>query len=88
MYKFKTNLIEDDYVFGPKLGKGSYGTVYLATNIETKKQFAVKMIFVNENVVHDLASEVNNLIALSSDPNCDPNIVCYYDYILIIIKHL
>lgn len=42
--KFNNCAILDDYKISEKIGQGGFGTVHLATNKETNKQFAVKFM--------------------------------------------
>lgn len=39
---FNNCAILDDYLISEKIGEGGFGTVHLATNKETNKQYAVK----------------------------------------------
>ena len=66
----------DKYIIGNKIGSGSYGTVYEATNIIFKSKVAMKMIIKHENMNPSLIkNEIDILKKLSH-----PNIVRIYEF--------
>ena len=66
----------DKYIIGRKIGAGSYGTVYEATNIVFKSKVAMKMIIKHENMKPTLIkNEIDILKKLSH-----PNIVKIYEF--------
>ena len=66
----------DKYIIGNKIGSGSYGTVYEATNIIFKSKVAMKMIIKHENMKSVLIrNEIDILKKLSH-----PNIVRIYEF--------
>ena len=79
MNKLKYNSISDDYVIGEKIGEGGFGDVYLGMGVKTKEKVAIKKIHITKGDTHKLMSEINYLKQLSLFPNCDRNILCYYD---------
>ena len=86
-----TKQYEEKYDNLGVLGTGTFGVVFLAVNKENRKTYAVKRIDLLEvsertgNTVNDLMRminlEVSFLVELSSDSNCHPHIVCYYETI-------
>ena len=66
----------DKYIIGKKIGSGSYGTVYEATNIIFKSRVAMKMIIKHENMNSStIKDEIDILKKLSH-----PNIVKIYEF--------
>ena len=66
----------DKYIIGNKIGSGSYGTVYEATNIIFKSKVAMKMIIKHESMNPSLIkNEIDILKKLSH-----PNIVRIYEF--------
>ena len=66
----------DKYIIGKKIGAGSYGTVYEATNIIFKSKVAMKMIIKRENMKPEyIKNEIDILKKLSH-----PNIVKIYEF--------
>ena len=66
----------DKYIIGRKIGSGSYGTVYEATNIIFKSRVAMKMIIKHENMNSStIKDEIDILKKLSH-----PNIVKIYEF--------
>jgi calcium-dependent protein kinase len=66
----------DKYIIGRKIGAGSYGTVYEATNIVFKSKVAMKMIIKHENMNPAfIKNEIDILKKLSH-----PNIVKIYEF--------
>ena len=66
----------DKYIIGKKIGAGSYGTVYEATNIVFKSKVAMKMIIKQENMKPTfIKNEIDILKKLSH-----PNIVRIYEF--------
>jgi len=64
----------NQFVFGDKLGEGSYGAVFRASHKTAKVEFAIKTIPVQENdELGDIEDEIDILKKCSS-----PNIVSYY----------
>eukprot|EP00599_Poterioochromonas_sp_BG-1_P000137 CAMPEP_0173147512 /NCGR_PEP_ID=MMETSP1105-20130129/9178_1 /TAXON_ID=2985 /ORGANISM="Ochromonas sp., Strain BG-1" /LENGTH=731 /DNA_ID=CAMNT_0014062009 /DNA_START=102 /DNA_END=2297 /DNA_ORIENTATION=+ len=66
------------------LGKGQFGTVYLAETLgNNPKEVAVKVIdrrrFSSESIVH-MRNEAKNMEALSTASKSHPHIVQFYDY--------
>lgn len=65
------------------LGSGSYGRVVGIRVKETGAVFALKLIAAldnnNRSTLNAFIEEVDTLIEVSSYPNCNENIVCYYD---------
>lgn len=66
------------------LGKGQFGTVYLAETLgNNPKEVAVKVIdrrrFSSESIVH-MRNEAKNMEALSKASKSHPHIVQFYDY--------
>ena len=49
----------DDYTISEKIGEGGFGTVHLATNKESNKQFAVK--FMDMTQTRKLATQILDL---------------------------
>lgn len=39
-----------DYKLGKKIGEGTFGTVYIAKNVESKKKYAAKLVNIEQNV--------------------------------------
>ena len=66
----------DKYIIGNKIGSGSYGTVYEATNIIFKSKVAMKMIIKKENMNSVL---INNEIDILKKMS-HPNIVRIYEF--------
>ena len=66
----------DKYIIGKKIGSGSYGTVYEATNIIFKSKVAMKMIIKKENMNSVL---INNEIDILKKMS-HPNIVRIYEF--------
>lgn len=56
---FNNCAILDDYLISEKIGEGGFGTVHLATNKETNKQYAVKYMDMTSQL-HS-ADEVNGI---------------------------
>jgi len=72
------------YLLGKQLGKGSFGTAFLATHIASKKVVVVKKsndkIHLNEFALQEVEGEVNFLKSFASaHGGCNPYIACYYD---------
>ena len=64
------------------LGSGNFGETHLIEDIVNKKQYALKMLYkIDKN---DFYREVISLINLSKQPNCDPDIVCYYNHFILV----
>ena len=64
---------QSNYEIIKKIGSGSYGSVYLAYDIQNNRNVAIKTIsLANTNI-----NEINNLYKLSI-PNCNPYVVCFY----------
>ena len=59
----------DKYIIGNKIGSGSYGTVYEATNIIFKSKVAMKMIIKKENMNSVLINNEINILKKMSHPN-------------------
>lgn len=64
------------------LGQGGFGSTILIADKLSGKKYALKLL---HNVLDDeeYYREVSALINLSAEPNCDPNIVCYYNHFLL-----
>lgn len=73
--------IRDVFEFQKQLGKGNFGSVWLIRNRNNNELYALK-ILQNANFMV-IKGEVGALAQLSRNPNCNPNIVCYYDVIYI-----
>ncbi len=69
------------YQIAAKLGQGSFGTVEsIIMNDGTMK--ARKTIYVKANQISIALAEINIWKRVSEYPNCNTNIVCYYDYMI------
>jgi serine/threonine protein kinase len=64
------------------LGAGNFGETHLIIDKITKKQYSLKFMFPDKININEYYREVSSLINLSSTPNCNPSIVCYYNCIL------
>ena len=67
------------YEFKKKIGAGTFGTTYLAVDNNTKEQVAIKAIPLNKEDRQNIEDEISVLKFLSSQPECNKHIVCYYD---------
>lgn len=69
------------YRIGVKIGKGAIGEVYIASDIDTKKEFAIKIIDLNNRKLS--SSQVKNKIKRDSEiPKklTHPNIITIHDF--------
>jgi serine/threonine protein kinase len=60
------------------LGAGGFGETRLIVDRMSGKKYALKILKKFDKM--DYYREINALIKLSASPNCNPNIVCYYDH--------
>ena len=63
------------------LGSGNFGETHLIEDIVDHTKYALKMLFLKDK--NDFYREVISLINLSKIPNCDPDIVCYYNHFIL-----
>ncbi len=63
------------------LGSGNFGETYLIQDVINRKKYALKMLN-QKSTKNDYYREVISLINLSQSPNCDPDIVCYYNHFI------
>jgi len=68
---------------GGELGRGTFGVTYLGLDKKSGRKIAVKTIDINKSTqlggdIHSIAEEVQILANLSSEPNCNKYIACYY----------
>ena len=67
------------YIIEKKLGRGGFGTVYLARNAQGD-YVAIKEIVMRRGIAADIINESVNLAELKHDHICNPNISCYYEH--------
>lgn len=74
-------LIKNRYLLDKILGKGNYGTVYKATDLETNQIVAIKEIRKITGLSGIEEDFYNRLVQISNKdkPDCSPYIVCYYN---------
>jgi serine/threonine protein kinase len=65
------------------LGAGNFGETHLIIDKITKKQYSLKFMFPDKININEYYREVSSLINLSSTPNCNPSIVCYYNHFIV-----
>ena len=90
MSEQRAEYIENRYILGAMLGKGAFGKVYKAIDVETGKTVAVKQIkIVNGKIPDEDRNEIRLLKRVSH-----PNIVKYLDdfitndYLCIVTEYL
>ena len=74
--------IQQKYEKIKQLGKGSYGTVWLAIRASDGKEIALKEVDIspdNVRLIAETEKEIDFLKRLSVFPECHPFITCYYD---------
>lgn len=74
----------DRYTVESELGRGAFGITYKGIDRQTGKTVAIKIIDVAASEAKGVSQsmildELRALSALSAEPNCQPNIACYYD---------
>jgi serine/threonine protein kinase len=63
-----------------QLGKGSQGTSQLVRDVSNERLYVIKYLpYRNKKTYRDVQHEVEVLKMLSSYPNCNKDISCYYD---------
>jgi len=65
------------------LGAGGFGETHLIVDKLSSKKYALKLLHPKDFNIKDYYREVSALINLSSQPNCNPDIVCYYDHFIL-----
>jgi len=74
----------DRFIINRMIGKGNFGTTYLAYDKTLKKNIALKIILLrNEKEKNAAFEEIEILKNLSNHGNCSKYIVCYYDSFVI-----
>jgi serine/threonine protein kinase len=74
-----SQIIDDKYVLKYTLGEGTYGVVYFATDLEGKKNFAIKKIKIEENDEGIPSTTLREIIVLKELDH--PNVVKLLDVI-------
>jgi len=69
----KRSIIEEDYEKIKLIGKGSFGKVYIVRGVKSNKEYAMKVMDLEEETKGDLINEIKTMEKLSSLSN--PNIV-------------
>lgn len=69
------------YTFEAELGTGSFGSVYKIRELATGRIFALKVL--HQTPTEAEKKEIELLRLLSSPPNCNANVVCFYNVIRI-----
>lgn len=67
------------------LGAGGFGETHLIEDVISKKKYALKILFKADK--NEFYREVLTLINLSKAPDCDRDIVCYYDHFILNDKY-
>lgn len=92
-YNLKLGNLNSKYRLIKEIGKGGFAVVFLAENIKTNEQVAIKIINRDEIVKNNLMNYLENELRLSLRFN-HPNIVKVYDiiyeieYILIVMEYV
>jgi serine/threonine protein kinase len=67
---------KERYILGKKLGEGGFGAVYKATD---SKGYVYALKLLHKFDQETIDSEIGTLREVSVSPQCDPNMVCYFD---------
>lgn len=65
------------------LGAGGFGETHLVTDLLSGKKYALKLLHPKGFDKMGFYREVSALMNLSASPDCDPNIVCYYNNFIV-----
>lgn len=65
------------------LGAGGFGETHLVADVLSGKKYALKLLHPKGFDKMSFYREVSALINLSASPNCNPNIVCYYNHFVV-----
>lgn len=65
------------------LGAGGFGETHLVSDVLSGKKYTLKFLYPDGFDKQGFYREVSALINLSSYPDCNPNIVCYYDNFIV-----
>lgn len=75
-----------NYIFNKKLGEGSFGVVYNATDRRTNRVVALKRVHVTKLIKESktdlgtINNEIEILRKVAKDGGCDNNLACYYEH--------
>jgi len=66
-------MVQDDpnttFELGPKMGEGSYGSVYRATNRKTNETVAIKIVELSDTEYDEIKQEINIMKQIQKHPN-------------------
>lgn len=72
----------NEYTIGKELGKGGFGTTYMATKSNDSRSFVLKKIQIKTpNQLIAIHSEINILQKIAG-PGCTTDILCYHDHFI------
>ena len=68
--KYLGKILFKHYKLKKKIGEGSFGQIYIAIHIETKEEYAIKLVSINFynitlNEINNKNNNIENLILLS-----------------------
>lgn len=78
----KSKILNDRYLIQKYISSGAFSKVYISHDIVKNKKVAIKKIKFKDQIMKEFVEvEIKLLKKLSEWPNCDPSILCIYDYV-------